>query len=292
MEKSEAPYQSHTSGRVELPPLTLDAYSGPLDLLFALIDRQKIDIYDIPIARVTEQYMSFLDAMVIPDMDLASDFLVMAATLLQIKSRMLLPKANESGENAADPREELVLRLLEYRRCKLLAEELKKRQAYYGDCYFRLPESASRLELELPISENSDLTLNADKFLRAAAQLNERNTLRYNDLSEKLTHILRREKVNLIDKLRMIWQRVRQRGHFFFHELFPEHAGKTERVTAFLALLELLRGKRIDVKQSAAFAPLEVFLPEDEAVSGEDEAEFSSWLEKSELSKAEQAYQN
>ena len=93
MEKSEAPYQSHTSGRVELPPLTLDAYSGPLDLLFALIDRQKIDIYDIPIARVTEQYMSFLDAMVIPDMDLASDFLVMAATLLQIKSRMLLPKA-------------------------------------------------------------------------------------------------------------------------------------------------------------------------------------------------------
>ena len=292
MQAADAPFLSPKPPRAELPPLTLEAFSGPLDLLFALIDRQKIDIYDIPIAQITEQYMTFLEAMVIPDMDLASDFLVMAASLLQIKSRLLLPKQNEAGEGAADPREELVLRLLEYRRCKLLAEELKKRQASFGDCHFRLPESASRLGLELPYNAGTELTLKADRFYRAAAQLNERNTQRYNDLSEKLTHILRREKVSLVDKLRLIWQRVRKRGHFFFNELFPQHAGKTERVTAILALLELLRGQRIDVKQTAPFAPMEVLLSEAAALGGEDDAEFSAWLEKSELTKPEQAYQN
>ncbi len=281
-----------SSARAELPPLQLEAFSGPLDLLFALIDRQKIDIYDIPIAQITEQYMAYLEAMLTPDMDLASDFLVMAATLLQIKSRLLLPRQNEDGEAVDDPRAELVLKLLEYRRCKLLAEELKKRQSLYADCSFRLPESAARLGIDLPYLENADIVLAPEKFHLAALQLQERNTQRFNDLSERLTHILRREKVSLVDKLRTIWQRVRKRGRFFFNELFPKHAGKTERVTGFLALLELLRGRRIDVIQDSPFAPMEVLLPEGTSTNSTDEEEFSAWLENSELSKPEEAYQN
>ncbi len=276
----------------ELPALHLDSFEGPLDLLIALIDRQKIDIYDIPIAQITEQYMTYLQAMIKPDMDLASDFLLMAATLLQIKSRLLLPKQNVLGEDAEDPRSELVLRLLEYRRCKLLAEELKKRQASYADCVFRLPESAAGLGIELALNGLDESQLNSTKFRSAAAALHERNLLRFNDLSERLVHILKREKVSLMDKLKTIWQRVRRKGRFFFHELFPQQAGKTERVTAFLALLELLRGKRIDVLQREAFAPMEICLPEAAESSSEDEAAFNRWLEDTDLNKAEEAYQN
>ncbi len=277
--------------------LELEAFNGPLDLLLALIDKQKIDIYDIPIASITEQYMAYLAAMVTPDMDVASDFLVMAATLLQIKSRLLLPKQKVDGEWDDDPRGELVLRLLEYRRCRLLAEELKKRRAMYADCSFRLPESAAHLGIDLAPELVGDIQLVAAKFFKAASSLNERNTLRFNDLSERLKHILRREKVSLLDKLRLIWRKLRQGGQFLFSDLFPKKAGKTERVTAFLAVLELLRGRRIDAKQTGPFEPIELFLPERSSTSASetdrsDEAEFSEWIENSELGKEVEAYGN
>lgn len=280
--------------------LELEAFNGPLDLLLALIDKQKIDIYDIPIASITEQYMAYLAEMVTPDMDVASDFLVMAATLLQIKSRLLLPKQNADGELEGDPREELVLRLLEYRRCRLLAEELKKRRALYADCSFRLPESAAGLGIELKPELLGDMQLLVAKFYKAASALNERNTLRYNDLSERLTHILRREKVSLVDKLRLIWRKLRKGGRFLFSDLFSSRAGKTERVTAFLAVLELLRGRRIDVQQAGPFQPMELFIPDADVAAAAlgtgaltdlgDEAEFSAWIESSELSKEGEAY--
>lgn len=275
--------------------LELEVFSGPLDLLLALIDKQKIDIYDIPIADITEQYMAYLAAMVTPDMDVTSDFLVMAATLLQIKSRLLLPKQSVEGEMADDPREELVLRLLEYRRCRLLAEELKKRRAMYADCSFRLPESAARLGIEIPTEPRGDRQLLAAKFFTAASALNERNTLRFNDLSERIKHILRREKVSLLDKLRLIWRKLRKGGRFLFSDLFPAKTGRTERVTGFLAVLELLRGRRIDARQEGPFQPIELFLPEADSDSGSasnlsDEADFLAWIENSELSKENEAY--
>ena len=105
----------------------LEVFEGPLDLLLHLIDKNKIDIYDIPIAEITAQYMDYVDAMDKEDLDVVSEFLVMAATLLDIKARMLLPKeVNEEGEEE-DPRAELVMRLLEYKKYRLMSEELKDR---------------------------------------------------------------------------------------------------------------------------------------------------------------------
>lgn len=274
-----------------LPELRLEAFSGPLDLLCALIDRQKIDIYDIPIAEVTVQYLDYLRAAREMDMDLASDFLLMAATLLQIKSRMLLPKQENAEGEAEDPREELVLRLLEYRRCRLLAAELKARQARCAGACLRLPESAARLGIEPARGEDAAPGLIKEGLLRAAAALNARNGLRFNDLSERLTHILRREKISLTDKMRGIWQRLRSRGAFFFSELFGKGASRGERVTAFLAVLELLRGRRVEVRQESAFAPLWIGPPEGAAAAaGEEEQDFARWLESARAEEPEQGY--
>ena len=112
-----------------VPDLKIDRFEGPLDLLFHLIEKNDIDIYDIPIAEITDQYMSFFQGMSAPDMEVASEFLVMAATLIQIKSKMMLPgiRSGLSAEDGEDPREELVLGLLPYRRCQMLAHDLRGR---------------------------------------------------------------------------------------------------------------------------------------------------------------------
>ena len=131
-------------------PLKLQVFEGPMDLLMHLIEKNKIDIYDIPIATVTEQYLAYMrqmehdDTGATSDMNVTSEFLVMAATLLDIKSRMLLPKEeSEDGEEEEDPREELVKRLLEYKMYKYMSEELKEKSRHAGLSYYRpqdLPE--------------------------------------------------------------------------------------------------------------------------------------------------------
>jgi len=217
-----------------------------------LIEKNRLDIYDIPIAQITEQYLAYLGAFQDMDLELASEFLVMAATLLQIKSRMLLPqRGDKKEEEADDPREELVLKLLEYRRCKAIAGQLKERHETYAACLYRLPETPDRLGLSISPAEGR---LDWAAFGEACRQLARQNELRFNDLSGKLTHILRREKVSLKEKMRLIWRGVVTRIHIYFNELFPPgQSSRAERVTGFLALLELLRLNKVKAKQERPF---------------------------------------
>jgi segregation and condensation protein A len=235
-----------------IPDLKMAQFEGPLDLLCHLIEKNKIDIHDIPIDYITDQYLKYLTAMQEIDLDLASDFLVMAAGLLQIKSRLLLPKKDTAGQSEdADPREELVLRLLEYRRCKTLANELKSRHAIYTACVCRLPESPTVLGLNTltppePVSVNS--------FFTAARVVCDQNMQRFSDLSGRIAHILRRDKISLRDKMRQILVEVFRRTRVFFSELYPQSTtNRNERVVAFLALLELLHLDRIRVRQERPF---------------------------------------
>ncbi|HAL74090.1 MAG TPA: chromosome segregation protein ScpA [Clostridiales bacterium] len=232
--------------------LKISQFEGPLDLLCHLIEKNRIDIYDIPIIQITDQYLAYLDSLQSLDMELASEFLVMAATLLHIKSRMLLPQKETLGRDGEeDPREELVLRLLEYRRCKTLASDLRERHDTYTACLFRLPESPVRLGI--PIEEQAD-SLSWDSFWQACQQIARQNQLRFNDLSSKITHILKREKVSLKEKMRLIWRSAANRSRIFFNELFPAgQTSKAELVTGFLALLELLRLNKIRARQERPF---------------------------------------
>jgi segregation and condensation protein A len=232
--------------------LNISDFSGPLDLLFHLIEKDRIDIYDIPITQITGQYLAYLARLDELDLEVASEFLVMAATLLQIKSRMLLPqKESQNRAQETDPREELVLKLLEYRRCKAIAGRLKEQHDTYSACMFRLPETPLRLGLDVrPESEGLDW----DAFRRSCEQVARQNQLRFNDLSGKITHILKREKTSLKEKMRFIWRSVTQRIRIYFSELFPSgRTSRMEKVTGFLALLELLRLNKIKVRQDKPF---------------------------------------
>jgi len=234
------------------PEVRLRKFEGPLDLLFHLIEKNDIDIYDIPIAEVTDQYMAYLDKMSSLDMEVASEFLLMAATLVHIKSRMLLPDRRIGEENAEeDPREELVLRLLEYRRCKMLAGDLKDRYRDYSNCMYRLPQTPASLGIEVRYAPSR---LDDDALRKGIDDVCERNKIRFADIASKITHILKRDKFSIRDKIRFVWNNLKSKGKIFFHELFPVHqTDKMDRIVGFLAVLELLRGDQIVAEQDQPF---------------------------------------
>ncbi|MBO4496397.1 MAG: segregation/condensation protein A [Clostridiales bacterium] len=234
------------------PEVKLRKFEGPLDLLFHLIEKNDIDIYDIPIAEVTDQYMEYLDKMSSLDMEVASEFLLMAATLVHIKSRMLLPdkRINENSEEE-DPRDELVVRLLEYRRCKLLAGDLKDRYRDYSKCLYRLPQTPASLGIDV---EYIPAAVDDEALYSGIDTVCKRNEIRFADIAAKITHILKRDKFSIRDKIRFVWNSLRSKGKVFFHEIFPVHkVDKMDRIVGFLAVLELLRGDQIVAEQDKPF---------------------------------------
>lgn len=247
----------------ERPQFKMDQFEGPLDLLFHLIEKNDVDIYDIPITPITDQYMQYLDKMHAMDMDIASDFLVMAATLIHIKSRMLLPgkqNVEKLGEDE-DPREELVIRLLHYRRCKVLAGDLRQRYKMYSDSYTKLPSTPHTLDVSL-VSPPQEF--DSDCFLQAMRSVCARNEIRFADISSKITHILKRDKSSVRERMKMVWQVLVNKGKIFFHELFPScESDKTDRVVGFLAVLELLRSNKISAQQEKPFDVILISQKED-----------------------------
>jgi segregation and condensation protein A len=250
------------------PAIRTGAFEGPLDLLCYLIEKNKVSIYDIPIVDITDQYIDFIAHMTIPDMELTTEFLVMASTLLSIKSKMLLPgKASSDGDDGDDPREELVIKLLEYRRCKSLADELRHRYADYRDCAFKAPETIGSLGIEQVHPEES---VSAEAFFAACKTVAERNKIRFFDVSNRILHILRRDRISLKDKMRWIWDGVVARTRVFFNELFPsDSAPRAERVVGFLALLELLKSDRLKVEQAYPFDVISIEKNPDSADDGD-----------------------
>ena len=251
---------------LDSPDLTLsmEHFEGPLDLLIHLIEKNRIDIYNIPISHITDQYMNYLDHCQELDMEIASEFLVMAATLLHIKSRLLLPqKLSASTADIDDPREELVMKLLAYRRCKMLATDLRGRQEIYSRCRAKPPESPGKIGINTLLAPER---LNRDQFWLACQRIVHQNQNRFNDLSSKITTLLRREKVSLKEKMRLILQHALQKTKLFFNELFPaDLSSRTERITGFLAVLELLRLGRINARQDNPFDVIEIEIrPESE----------------------------
>lgn len=236
----------------QVPELKIRQFEGPLDLLFHLIEKNDIDIYDIPIAEITDQYMVFLKDMDTLDMEVASEFLVMAATLIHIKTRMLLPdrKALSLSEEE-DPREELVIRLLQYRRCKMLAQDLRDRYKNFADSVTRLPATPSSLGVDTAAPPQE---FDPENFQQSILAICSRNEIRFADLSSKITHILKRDKVSVRDKMKLVWQRILSGGKIFFHEIFPARdTSNIDKITGFLAVLELLRGNQISAVQERPF---------------------------------------
>ena len=227
-----------------------------MDLLYHLVEKNDIDIFDIPIATICEQYMDYLDAMKRLDMEIASEFLVMAASLVLIKTKMMLPgsKAGENGEAEPDPREDLVVSLMRYKRCKLFAEELKERREKYSGCRTRLPMTAKDLGITvLPVKQE----FSVEAFEQATDDICTRNEVRFADISAKITHILRKDKLSVRQKMKNLWKTITGRGKLFFSELFAgrkkDEEYKMDKIVSFLAILELVRNDSITVEQKRLF---------------------------------------
>lgn len=235
--------------------IKLEAFEGPMDLLMHLIEKNKINIYDIPIAEITEQYLSYLDQFREFDIEIASEFLVMAATLLQIKSRILLPKPSKADEAAEeeefDPREELVERLLEYRKFKEVSEILHQMAAEQSKIFFREPQKISAQYAPL---ENLDIEL----LLNAFQALLEAQT----DHSA----LVSREEFSVQDKMTDVLLLLQKHPNgILFTDAFTRGGTKAEFIATFLALLELLKMKKVLIKQNTSFSPIHIKLRRSES---------------------------
>jgi segregation and condensation protein A len=243
----------------ELPlRVKLEVFEGPLDLLLHLIKKNEIDIYDIPITMITQQYLEYLEVMKSLNLDIAGDFLLMAATLLHIKSKMLLPPsedelAEEKAEAEEDPRAELVRRLLEYQRFKNAALEMNRSDLLDREVFTR--------------------TFYQEEFLKEAEEAVEGEATLF-DLLEALKKVLETvspeefqeislEQLSLKDKINEIMEALWEKETLAFQELFTPTTPRREVVITFLALLELLRLRMIKIHQLEHFGTIRIFSPLD-----------------------------
>ena len=223
-------------------PVKLQVFEGPLDLLLHLIDKNKIDIYDIPIVEITNQYMEYIKAMEKEDLNVMSEFLVMAATLLDIKCKMLLPKeVNEDGEEE-DPRQELVEQLLEYKMYKYMSYELKDRELESERVMYKTPTIPQEvMEYEQPVNLDElleDLTL--QKLNHIFKDVMKRQADKIDPVRSKFGKI-EKEEVTVSDKLVFVTDYAREHKKFSFRTLLTKQNSKTQIVVTFLALLQLMK---------------------------------------------------
>jgi len=232
--------------------IKLDIFEGPLDLLLYLIKKNEIDIYNIPVALITQQYLEYLNIIKSLNLDLAGEYLVMASTLIHIKSRMLLPVPEEpSAEDLEDdPRAELVRQLLEYQTFKEAATELSQRPLLERDVFKRsaaLPEETKKTTDEDELIEVSIFEL-IEAFHNIVARLDKKELMEI-DL----------EKLSLTDIINDVMERLMLEKNLTFEELLGERKDRRRVVYTFLALLELIKLKMIKAYQTVAFGVIRIF---------------------------------
>jgi segregation and condensation protein A len=241
----------------------LDTFEGPLDLLLHLIHRLEIDIYDIPVAVITEQYLLYIHTMKELQLDIASEYLVMAATLLAIKSKMLLPKHEETQEEPeyehsfeADPRDELVEKLVEYRKYKEAASDLRHLEEERNLIFSKPPSDLSDLSVEVK-QTNLDVNVTVYDMLGALQKLMRRKKLQ-RPLSTKIT----KQEISIEKRMTEILVELKRfKGRKRFFELFPL-SDKEHIVVSFLAILELMKRHEIQIEQEGNFSEIFVMAME------------------------------
>ena len=235
----------------------LPVFDGPMELLLHLIRKSEVDIYDIPIAEITRQYLETLDLMEELDIDLASEFLVMAATLIHIKSKMLLPPPHEDGttdELGEDPRNELVARLLEYQRYKEAAQQLHQQEEVRAAIWIRPEDRVRSLEGSNGHAETpADGLVEVDLFelFSAFREVLER-------VRQRVDLVYEREEISIEEMIDRVKKRLSPGAQSFFVDLFDEAHDRATVIVTFLAILELTRLREIRIFQQNLFGPIHV----------------------------------
>ena len=237
----------------------LQVFEGPLDLLLHLLEKNKVNIYDIPIVEITSQYMDYNNEMQRQDLNIVSEFLVMAATLLDIKSRMLLPK-EEAKEEEEDPRAELVQKLLEYKMYKCMSYELKDRQIDANKVLFKMPTIPEEVrQYEEPVDLQqlmSDVTLK--KLNAIFKSIMRKQEDKIDPIRSKFGKI-EREEVSLEERMAYLEQYALAHSCFSFRGLLEAQSGKMEVIVTFLSVLELMKIGKIHISQEHIFDDIMIY---------------------------------
>ena len=237
----------------------LQQFEGPLDLLLHLIDKNKMDIFDIPIVEITAQYMEYIRAMKEANLDVMSEILVMAATLLKIKSKMLLPIEETEDEEEEDPRAELVKQLLEYKMYKCISYELRDRQVDANNVYFKvptIPDEVSKYEEPVDLEElMSDITLT--KLNAIFNSVIKRQENRVDPVRSKFGKI-EKEEVSLDDKMNYMLEFARNNRNFSFRQLLEGQRSKMDTIVTFLVILEMMKAGQIYIVQENTFDDIKI----------------------------------
>ncbi len=226
----------------------LDVFEGPLDLLLHLIKKNEVSITDIPIATITEQYLATMEMMEMLSLDVAGEFLVMAATLVHIKSRMLLPPDQtepDEEEEGGDPRDELIRRLLEYQRFKDAAGELERRDILKRDVFVRSPEAPEDTET---VGFESVSLFDLIAALRTVLDR----------LPKDSAHQVALETFSVREKMSLLLEDLHRRGKIIFQELFEGVSSRLEVIVTFLAMLELVKIRAVKIWQEEAAGPITI----------------------------------
>lgn len=242
--------------------IRIDVFEGPMDLLLHLIDRAEIDIYDIPISLITEQFIEYIEKMEELNLEITSDFLVMAATLLEIKSKMLLPQREKSDDSQLeaeeDPRAELVRRLVEYKKFKSVAEKLREMESIQSKVFYKPKE-----DIIDNFNDNLEIgDVNIDELLKA---LN--NIIKRRKNKDKILDVreIQREEYTLEKCVSDIKERLKREDTIYFSSLLKEDSTRNEIITYFLSVLELINLKYINVIQEKDFSDLIIIKKQKEA---------------------------
>lgn len=237
----------------------LQVFEGPLDLLLHLLDKNKVNIYDIPIVEITNQYMEYIREMKRQDLNVMSEFLVMAATLIDIKSKMLLPAKETEEEESEDPRAELVEQLLEYKMYKCISYELKDRQMDAEKVMFKeptIPDEVAAYEEPVDLEElMADVTLK--KLNDIFKSIMRKQEDKIDPVRSKFGKI-EKEEVSLSDKMVYLEQYAMTHPHFSFRSLLEAQCGKMEIIVTFLAVLELMKMGKITIYQDKIFDDIRI----------------------------------
>ncbi len=234
----------------------LEVFEGPMELLLHLIDKKKIDIYDIPIAELTGQYLAYLDEMTSYNIEVTSEFLVMAATLLQIKAKMMMPKTKEDDEEDEDPRAELVRRIIEYRRYKEVTEEL-------SDMIVAQEKYCARPPAKLPEEKLPPNNLSVELLVEAFSTI-----LKVKEEIAIPEVLVTREEFRIEDKMKDVLRLLQSAGgEILFSDVF-NLASRSELIIIFLAVLELIRNNEVIVRQKQNFSEIYIFSKEGTVFDG------------------------
>ena len=243
--------------------IKLDNFEEPLDLLCHLIDKNKMDIYDVKISDIADQYIQYINELESYNLEIASEFLIMASTLLYLKSKSLLPKTTEDEAELTE--EELLERIIEYKKYKEISKKLKEMYEIYSKRFYKLPEKVELPKQKIEAEYNKEIITNSYK------NLIEKNNNKINKNKENIEKIAVIENITVASKVKDIFRELIKKPRFIFNKLFTlSKCNKQEVVTAFSGLLELSRRSKVTATQEELFGDIVVEKVKRNVIENED----------------------